>query len=89
MNLDARAIREFLRPIVSDIVRETLQAIQQDEARLGDQLGFPQADAAALLGVEPNVLRDCRLRGELKGRKVGKRIVYSRSELIRFLETEE
>ena len=45
-----------------------------------------QPEAAWLLGIAPHVLRDCRLRGELKGKKVGKAFVYSRTELARFLE---
>ena len=34
---------------------------------LGDRLGYPEAEAAALLGIERHVLRDCRLRGEIRG----------------------
>ena len=37
------------------------------------RLAFTEPEAAALLGVKPHVLRDCRRRGELQGAKVGSR----------------
>jgi Helix-turn-helix domain len=75
-----------LRPLIVEAVRATVDQIQTDQAKLADRLGYPEPEAARLLGVARHVLRDCRLRGELKGRLVGKKIVYSRAELIRFLE---
>ena len=46
---------------------------------------YTEPEAGALLGIGRHVLRDCRLRGELRGRLVGKRILYERGELLRFL----
>jgi hypothetical protein len=49
-------------------------------------LGYTEGEAAAMIGVARHVLRDCRLRGEITARRVGKRFVYSRSTILRFLE---
>jgi len=75
-----------LQPIIAAAVRATLEQIQADDAKLdGQRLGFPEAEAAALLGVRSHVLRDARLRGEISGRLIGKKIIYARAELLRFL----
>jgi hypothetical protein len=75
-----------LRPVIRAAVVAVLEELRADEAHLGDRLGYPEAEAAALLGVERHTLRDCRLRGEITGRLIGKRIVYGRAELVRFLD---
>ena len=76
-----------LRPLVATIVAETLRQLAEAERKLPDgRLGFPESEAAQRMGVAQHVLRDARLRGEIKGRRVGKRIVYSRAELLKYLE---
>jgi len=77
---------EDVQPIIAAAVRETLAQLEADQA------GFPvgclalhEPDAAKAVGVERHALRDSRLRGEVVGAKVGKRVVYERSELLRFL----
>ena len=84
MKLDASDIAD-LRPVIAAAVRATLEEIRSDEQKLNGRLGFPEAEAASLLGLERHVLRDCRLRGEIAARKCGKKMVYSRETLIRFL----
>ncbi len=84
MKLDASDLKE-LQPLIDAAVRATLAEIEGSERAASDRLGFPEPEAAALMGVERHVLRDCRLRGDLYGRKVGKRVVYSRDSLVRFL----
>lgn len=74
-----------LRPLVRAVVAEVLQQTRDDQAKMNGRLGYTEPDAAALLGIQPHVLRDCRRRGEITGRLVGKRIVYSRDALLRFL----
>ena len=74
-----------LRPVIQQIVAATLVQIQSDEAKLGDRLAYTEPQAAAILGIRPHVLRDARLRGEISGSRVGKRILYERDELLRFL----
>jgi hypothetical protein len=74
-----------LRPLILAVVTEVLAARGVMDGKLGNRLGFPEAEAAALLGVPRHVLRDCRLRGEISARLIGKKVVYSREELERFL----
>jgi hypothetical protein len=85
VKLDAGDVTD-LQPVIAAVVRATLAEIEADEGKLdGQRLGYPEAEAAGLLGLRPHVLRDCRLRGEINGRLVGKKIVYSRTELLRFI----
>lgn len=74
-----------LKPVIEEAVRATLAQVEGEHARVGDQLGYPGPEAAAMLGVAPHVLRDCRLRGEIHARKCGKKYIYSRAELLAFL----
>ncbi len=84
MRLDARDIDD-LKPLITAVVRATIAEIKADEAKLDDRLGYPEAEAAALYGVPKHVLRDARLDGKIHGRLLGKKIIYSRGELLRFL----
>ena len=84
MNL--RIDPDELRPLVQAVVEETLARIQADQSRLpSDRLAFPEAEAAALLGLKQHVLRDARLRGEITGSLLGRRYVYSRDDLLAWL----
>jgi hypothetical protein len=75
---------EDLRPLVKQVVLETVEQLQREQQQLG-RLGYVEPEAAAQVGVKPHVLRDCRLRGEISARLVGRRYVYSRESLIAFL----
>lgn len=75
-----------LRPLIDAAVRSTLAAIESNASKLDKaRLSFSEAEAAELLGCERHNLRDCRRRGEIVGKKIGKRIYYSRSTLLAFL----
>ena len=78
-----------LRPIVQVAVAEALERLQAEQARLNGRLAYTQPEAAALVGVRANTLRDARLRGELAGSMVGNKIVYTREELVAFLRRQE
>ena len=75
-----------IRAVVALTVREVLDAIDDDRKRFNGRLGYTEPEAAALIGVAHHVLRDCRLRGEITAKMVGKRNIYSRDSLLRFLE---
>ena len=77
---------ETLRPVIEQAVAETISRLEATQAKFSDQLAHTEPEAAALLGVQPHVLRDLRLAGEIEASKVGRRIVYMREELITFLE---
>jgi hypothetical protein len=76
---------EDLRPLVEIVVTETIKQLEAERAKLDGQLAFTEAKAAALIGVAPHVLGDARRRGEVSGSKCGKRVVYTREELLVFL----
>jgi len=70
-----------LRPLVAAVVLELSEKLIPD-----DRLGVEEKEAARLIGVQWNVLRDCRRRGEIAAAKVGKRRIYLRRDLVAFLE---
>ena len=75
-----------LQPLVVAIVDEALERIAKSARKLPDgRLAFTEAEAAQRLGIPQHSLRDARLRGEIHGRRVGKRILYARDTLIAFV----
>jgi hypothetical protein len=80
VKLDASDI-DSLRPLIGVVVRELLSEIDGDRGRLA----YTEKQAAEAIGVPSWKLRDCRLRGELRGRLVGKSMVYGRKEIERWL----
>lgn len=75
-----------LRPLVAAVVAEVLDAVNGANVTLGgDRLAYSEAEAAALLGCRPHVLRDARLRGEIISTKIGGRIGYEKTELEKYL----
>jgi hypothetical protein len=81
MRLDEIDLRAIAVAIADELENRKSRAVSLPDGRIG----FLEPEAAALIGVAPHVLRDCRLRGEISGRKVGNKIVYHRDELSRFL----
>jgi hypothetical protein len=69
-----------LRPLIAEIVREVLTTIDWPAGRVS----LEESEAATACGVSRHVLRDARLRGELKGTKIGKATVYTREQLLEF-----
>jgi hypothetical protein len=88
VKLDAADIQDF-KPLIRSVVATVLDELRAHEDGLSGQLGFTEPEAAAIIGVARHVLRDCRLRGEIVAKRVGKRIIYARSELLRFLNERE
>jgi hypothetical protein len=77
---------EAFKPLVAEVVRTVLAELKR--ANGSSRLAYTEAEAAALLGVPRHSLRDCRLRGEIHATKVGKRLIYARSELQRLVKGE-
>ena len=67
-----------LRQLVSQVVQQTLTALDWPQGRLT----LTEVEAAAACGVGRHVLRDLRLLGKLKHVRLGKKVVYRRSDLI-------
>ena len=74
--------------LIVDDVAELDAAIERITARVLDRFGdanriaYTEPEAASLFGFAPHVVRDARIRGELKGSKLGKKWCYSRAELL-------
>ena len=83
MNLQIDAAE--LRRLMEQTVIATLETVRADHAKLNGRLGYTEPEAAALIGVARHTLRDCRLRGEITARMVGRKYIYSRDSLLRFL----
>jgi hypothetical protein len=71
-----------IRPLVQTVVEEVV-------AKIGgipdDRLAFEESEAARLIGVPKHVLRDLRLSGGIEAKKCGKRALYRRETLLRYL----
>lgn len=74
-----------LVPLVEAIVAATLQRLEADRQKVSGRLAYTEPEAASILSLRRHVLRDARLRGEIAGSRVGKRILYEHEELLRFL----
>lgn len=73
---------EDLRPLVAEIVREVVDQIEHDAGRIG----YPEKEAARLLGMAPHQLRDRRMEGAIKGKRIGRSYYYTRRELEKFIQ---
>jgi hypothetical protein len=75
-----------LRPLIEEIVAEVVARLETERATLNGKLAYSEAEAAALLDLEPHQLRDERLRGRIQASQiVGKRIRYRREDLVAYL----
>lgn len=75
-----------LRPLIQSIVDTTIERVDAARAKLpAGPLAYAEPQAAALIGVASHSLRDARLRGELNASRCGKRVIYQRSELLKYL----
>ena len=81
-----------LRPLVTEIVRQTLASVDGPQAALSDdgRLAYPEPEAAALLGLEPHVLREQRRLGRIKpcAARPGRRVLYTRQAIEDYLATD-
>lgn len=89
MRLEPQDI-DGLRPLIAEVVRAVLAevalpATTRDQKRLA----WSEKEAADLLGVARHVLRDARLRDEIRSTKVGGRIHYTREHLDEYLRNQE
>jgi hypothetical protein len=74
-----------LRPLIKRVVTETVEQLELNRAKVDHQIAYPEAKAADLIGVARHVLRDARRRGEIRGARVGRRVVYTFDELMKYL----
>jgi len=77
-----------LRAVIRGEVERALEAQTNGHAS-NARLAYTEAEAAALIGVRPHVLRDARRRGEVHAKLVGKRYIYTLATLKHFLESDK
>jgi hypothetical protein len=74
-------------------LREGLETVVHEILGLLDwpvgRLALTEPEAAQAIGVPRHVLRDARLAGELRGRRVGKRVIYTRQDLLEYLDRQQ
>jgi hypothetical protein len=77
---------DTLRPVIQQVVAETIAQMEAERSQFDGQIAYTEPEAAALLSVQPHVLRDLRRLREIDASRIGKRIVYRRSDLLALLE---
>lgn len=70
---------------LGELVREVIAEIFPGLDWPTGRLTLTEEEAANACGVGRHVLRDLRLAGRLKGHRLGKRVVYSRDNILEFL----
>lgn len=69
--------RDSLRELVSEVIHR-LPSVNFPEGRIA----LTEDEAAKACGVAGHVLRDLRLTGQIKARKLGRRVVYTQADLL-------
>src|SRR5262245_36976111 len=86
IQLDPDTLNEILAPIIDQTVKATVAELKDCWEKFDGQLAYDEETAARLLGLDAWVLRDARLRGEVKASAiVGSRIRYLRQDLVDYL----
>lgn len=73
--------RDALRSLVTEIL-----SAQPNVDWPSERLALTEEEAAAACGVGRHVLRDMRLNNQLPTRTLGRRVVYTRSDLLAALD---
>ena len=71
-----------IRPLVVEIVQQAIALLGPDGL---NKIAWPEDEAAALVGMQPHQLRDRRLEGLVKAKKVGRSFYYTRDELLKLV----
>lgn len=74
---------EDLRPLVTEILRQTLTECHHLTEGNEPRLAWSEADAAKLVGMQRWQLRDRRLEGQVLATKVGRSWFYTKEELMK------
>lgn len=71
-----------LRPLIRQVVAELLATCDWPQGRIA----LTEAEAAESCGVARHVLRDLRLGGRITARRLGKKVIYTRGDLMAALQ---
>ncbi|NLX55876.1 MAG: helix-turn-helix domain-containing protein [Planctomycetaceae bacterium] len=75
--------RETLKPLVNEVVRQTLAECREMFESQPARLAWKEDEAAQLIGMQPHQLRDRRLEGRVLATKIGRSWYYCREELMK------
>jgi Helix-turn-helix domain len=77
---------DALKPLVELVVAEALAQLDAARAALDGKMAYPEAEAAALLSLQPHQLRDERRRGRIAASiGPGRKVLYRREDLVAYL----
>lgn len=76
------------KPLIDAAVQAAIDQQMREDAIFRGRLAFSETEVAMLVGVKAHTIRDERLRGRIKGIKVGKSYRYSTDEIKRYLRGE-
>jgi len=79
--MELRIQPEELRPVIEAVAAELLSRLPP----CGERLAYSEKEAAALLGVSYSALRDERMRHRVNASVVGRKIRYTREDLLQYL----
>ena len=70
-----------LKPVIETVITELLTRFEDTDGRIA----FTEEEAAGLLGVPATTLRDERLRERVEASLVGRKIRYTKRQLLDYL----
>ena len=87
----ATAVRPLLeisfdREVLRELIQEVLVEVGPIDWPAG-RVALDETEAARACGVARHVLRDLRLSGQIQARKLGRKVVYTREDLLRAMES--
>lgn len=75
--------KEALRGLIAEVLTVVIGAIDWPTGRVA----LDEAEAARACGVGRHVLRDLRLSRQIQARKLGRKVVYTREDLMRAIDS--
>ena len=75
--------KEALRGLIEEVLTEVIGVVDWPAGRVA----LDEAEAARACGVARHVLRDLRLSGRIRARKLGRKVVYTREDLMRAIDS--
>ena len=75
--------KQEIRLLLREVVQELLIVVGWPPGRIA----LDEAEAAAACGVKRHVLRDLRLGGKVRARRLGRKIVYLQEDLLQGLQS--
>ena len=81
--------KKELEPVIELVVKKTIDEIESSQNGTNCRWAYSEEEVAEKLGVAKYVVRDARLRGEFKAKKVGKEYRYSKREIDQFLNSRD